>query len=300
MELTTAPRDNQRNAVYLWETKLAKQLGLSHWGETLTGGEIEDAVNIMLMHHNLGMVEIRYTDRMQEKAYAQIDAITFGAQARTPMTVCHETAHVISGTKCGWDKIAGHGPEFASVFVDLLERYMDVDSTAAKKLGAMTKPRKVHFAKKADTPQFSYDYATDKVKAIFAAANARHAQVEAEAKRRPTADAIDGMVTELIQVERDVATIEALQGRNELRTPFGESAQRLNNLWERRTNQAYKLKQSAEWRHLTDTERREMAATIASVRSDVNEFAAGMTDTLDAWLEKADTAKRTPKLPNLS
>jgi len=178
------PRDTQRRAVYVWEDAYAAALGLPLRAEVLTLGEVRAAVEIILDQHGIGMIEIK-DGRGARHARASRTKMVLPRRMRTPFVVLHEAAHTITHTKCGQNNIAGHGPEFASVYVDLLARYIDaVDAEDLKMRGLVQKPRRVRFALQSATPQLKHRRGTAKVKQIFADAHQRFANASQRRARK--------------------------------------------------------------------------------------------------------------------
>ena len=72
--------------------------------------------------------------------------------SRTEMVVLHETAHAILWAAL--PSAAGHGPEYARLYLDLLDYYAGVDPAVARWRGAHQRPRRVRFAPVSVVPTF--------------------------------------------------------------------------------------------------------------------------------------------------
>ncbi len=65
--------------------------------------------------------------------------------ARNKPVVLHETAHAILDFHTG-RQFASHGPEFATLLLDLFARYAKAEKGKARQMGIRQKPRRVRFA----------------------------------------------------------------------------------------------------------------------------------------------------------
>jgi len=116
-------RDSQRSAVYTWERALPA------WpGAPLSLFECQELV-ARVWHDHLE---------------APPPSVTDGRSRRTACAHAILWA-VLPGT-------AGHGPEYARLYLDMLERYADVDPDVARWRGSHQRPRRVHFAPEGTVP----------------------------------------------------------------------------------------------------------------------------------------------------
>lgn len=140
-------RDSQRSAVYAWERALPA------WpGAALTLVQCQEMVTRVWQDH-LEASPPRVTDGRSRRTACYVyedHEIRLPRWSRTAMVVLHETAHaimwaVLPGT-------AGHGPEYARLYLEVLERYADVDPEIALWRGTHQRPRRVHFAPQGTVP----------------------------------------------------------------------------------------------------------------------------------------------------
>ncbi len=147
-------RDNQRNAVYKWEGTISwgmAGLGIcpkkSKTGLPLEGCEaLVHRVWADLMPIGARVPYLK-DGRGRLSACGGRHYISLPRWFRYPIIVLHETAHAILDwheNKCSVC-FAWHGPEFASLFLELLELYASVDAKSARALGESQKPRRVRF-----------------------------------------------------------------------------------------------------------------------------------------------------------
>lgn len=141
-------RDTQRSAIYGWDTalsdsypRLARPISISRcrslvrriwldYRSTSTPPEVID----------LGTNPRSY-------AYGYRWKIVLPRWAQTTLHTLHETAHSLhNGYELGG---ATHGPEFALLYLDLLEHYGRVSSRNARRLAVQLEPKPVRFAARA-------------------------------------------------------------------------------------------------------------------------------------------------------
>jgi len=134
-------RDSQRSAVYTWERALPA------WpGPPLSLFECQELV-ARVWHDHLEAPAPRLTDGRSRRTACYVyedHEIRLPRWSRTVMVVLHEAAHAIL-----WSSIptaAGHGPEYARLYLDMLERYAGVDADVARWRGSRQRPRRVAFA----------------------------------------------------------------------------------------------------------------------------------------------------------
>ena len=142
-----AQRDSQRSAVYAWERALPA------WpGAALTLVECQEMVS-RVWHDHLEASSPRVTDGRSRRTACYVyedHEIRLPRWSRTAMVVLHEAAHAILWAVL--PETAGHGPEYARLYLDMLERYADVDPDIARWRGAHQRPRRVHFAPEGTVP----------------------------------------------------------------------------------------------------------------------------------------------------
>jgi hypothetical protein len=113
----TRPRDSQRSRVY------AAEGALHIWGQTIPDEDLQGYVDRLLdrrpIRSRWGNVKITVErGRGGGRAWPSLHRIRLGVNGRNPYVVAHEVAHVLTGT-CG--PFAGHGPEFAGVYLFIVE-----------------------------------------------------------------------------------------------------------------------------------------------------------------------------------
>ena len=135
-------RDSQRAAVYRWEKSLA---GVTVHAESMTLEQCRDLIGKVWRRYAYGPMPNVADGRGTRKAYGSKSRISLPRWSRNPTVVLHETAHALVQLHLG-KKVAGHGPEFARVFLGLLEEYMDVSGSKAHHKGVMQEPRRVRFS----------------------------------------------------------------------------------------------------------------------------------------------------------
>lgn len=144
-------RDNQRSRVYKAERCL--------WGDAKPLREVKDIEAFMKKQLSRKAILKRYPDatrtiqvadgRGTRKALAYGDyKISIPLWARNEAVVIHEIAHIIAHRTYGQYRIAGHGWEFCSVFLDLVRFIMKREAHDALKKSfkehrvKFTKPKK--------------------------------------------------------------------------------------------------------------------------------------------------------------
>ena len=137
-------RDSQRNAVYAWEGTVK-----ARWpGEAMPLDECRALVARVWGDYSPGVAPPQVTDgRGTRWARGSRRRVNLPRWARTPIVVLHETAHSLSPTG-PW-----HGPEFATLVIELWARYTKIPKAEARRVGIQQRPRRVHFARLADVPK---------------------------------------------------------------------------------------------------------------------------------------------------
>ncbi|NKB86703.1 MAG: hypothetical protein GKS06_00580 [Acidobacteria bacterium] len=134
-------RDSQRSAVYTWERKLPA------WpGPPLSLPECQQLVARVWNDH-LDAPAPHVTDGRSRRTACYVyddHQIRLPRWSRSLMVVLHETAH--AHLWAALPNAAGHGPEYARLYLDLLERYAGVDPETARWRGSRQRPRRVRFA----------------------------------------------------------------------------------------------------------------------------------------------------------
>lgn len=120
----TEPRDNQRKRLYTAEKALAP-----------LSARIEDIPSIQFFVDKvlarapiqrrygrwLGKWKVVVRDgRRCRRALGGIDGVQLPRWSRTQYIVLHEVAHTLAHRKFRYTEIAGHGPEYAGIYLDLI------------------------------------------------------------------------------------------------------------------------------------------------------------------------------------
>lgn len=130
-------RDSQRSAVYKWGHTLHRLYPQPDIG--LEGAR----ALVEIVCRDYGKLAPVVTDgRGRRRAcYAPLRCvIKLPRWARNPLTVLHEVAHHIVRDR------PAHGPQFATLYAQLLERYLDIPAKETMALGREQRPRRVHYA----------------------------------------------------------------------------------------------------------------------------------------------------------
>lgn len=138
------PRDSQKSAVYAWENTIPEKELHGDW----TLEQCRALVDRVWADYRPGQrsPEVR-PGFGHRNATGSRYTIQLPLWSRQPIVVLHETAHSLLPIN------STHGPDFATLLLDLMARYAGVDKGAARKLGIEHKPRRVHFAPAAKVPQ---------------------------------------------------------------------------------------------------------------------------------------------------
>lgn len=142
------PRDSQRSAVYRWEKALWATYGLKE--DMLSLEECQAMVGEVwgdfVTHPNLRCLPPVVNGRGTTWAWGGMWEVSLPRWARFCAVVVHEVGHGVIATRTfGKEQVAPHGPEFASLLVELLEKYCDVPSWNSISCGEKQRPRRVRF-----------------------------------------------------------------------------------------------------------------------------------------------------------
>lgn len=145
-------RDNQKSAVYKWE----REFFGSEWEATKTNFLTLDECQILINrvwkdYGRLSSPPFVKDGRGTRVARGSLVYINLPRWARTKPIVLHEIAHAL----LSWHRVAGHGPEFATLVVQLWVRYLGASSKELRQTGINQKPRRVHFAPVAEVDKLS-------------------------------------------------------------------------------------------------------------------------------------------------
>ena len=159
--------DTQREALYKWET--SAEVGLAARPTLLTLEECQAAVDVLFRDYVDAKPPTVTDGRGSRRASYQ----RFGHRIRLPRwarnlrTVVHEVAHaVIARAKVEhtnvpgaahpgspWQYVAAHGPEYATLLLNMYAFYHRQDKRPMRKAGVHQRPRRVHFAREDQAPQ---------------------------------------------------------------------------------------------------------------------------------------------------
>lgn len=119
-------RDQQRSKVYNWERELEQLLG----NKELTKQETYDLYKEVFSLFGLDCPNIEITNQKKTRCTSYGDGSIRVAESWgcTVTTTLHEASHSILKL-LGWRGIQGHGAEFVSLYMELLELYLDYDRT---------------------------------------------------------------------------------------------------------------------------------------------------------------------------
>lgn len=123
--LYARPRDSQRSKIYAFDKELKTLLP-----QTLTLQEIEQLVRRIWRDYEIRCSTPTIGDgrgARRGKALYHKHMIVLPRFARTNWYALHEIAHILTP----WSA-AHHGPEFASIYAQLLERYAGVQQVRSK------------------------------------------------------------------------------------------------------------------------------------------------------------------------
>lgn len=124
------PRDSQRARVYKWEKALMRRY--NKIDEPIARADITKLVHRMSMACGVRTPNLSYRNGTGS-ANANASRIRFNTLTPPPWMVAHEFAHVALRQKYGPSKYAGHGPEYVSIYIYLLERYVGIPANEARK-----------------------------------------------------------------------------------------------------------------------------------------------------------------------
>lgn len=165
--MNTTARDNQRQRVYDSEIEVP-----SYWGQTIPNDGLQAYVDALLDKRAIRsrwgrqrMVVALTHDGGRADGYR---TVRLGVAARNPRVICHEIAHNLNPAGC-----APHGPEFAGIFLMLLETAGERDAAAT--LRAAFKAHRVRVSRKG----------IPAVRAVVAPSTAEQSREAAAARRKP-------------------------------------------------------------------------------------------------------------------
>lgn len=118
-------RDNQRQRIYDAEGAACHAVGEAKWGQTIKNADLQDYVNGVLERRAIrSRWGRRYITVKLTRGGAHADyygtEIALGLKSRNPWIILHEIAHCLTPA----DKYAFHGPEYAGVFLFLVENVL--------------------------------------------------------------------------------------------------------------------------------------------------------------------------------
>jgi putative metallohydrolase (TIGR04338 family) len=149
------PRDTQRSKLYKAERTLENFSGVACNERLETVAEIVSFVNrlvwrapIQARYGNLvGVRQVAIKDgRGRRAAGGSMGFITMPTWSRSKLVVCHELAHTIALRKYGQRGVAWHGPEYAAIYLDLVQ--FGISKETADKLRAAFKKGRVKVGRK--------------------------------------------------------------------------------------------------------------------------------------------------------
>ncbi len=127
-----APRDEQRKRLYAAERQVKAFLR----DPLPTIAQMQAFVDAILrnrwfqIHFAASMsAPIRVIGGRQRPATAMnfLSTISMPTWSRTKFVVIHEVSHILAARCCGQDLIAGHGREFATFFLELVEHFLGTE-----------------------------------------------------------------------------------------------------------------------------------------------------------------------------
>jgi hypothetical protein len=135
--------DSQKSAVYLWEKKVGSRFGISKFEPTLTLDECQELVNKIWKDQGRNdCAPLIKCGEQYNVAFSRNEKyrkeIHLPLWARNPLVVIHEVTHSL------YPRL-GHSPLFAGIFLQLLGKYTNIDTTEAYYMGINQRPRQVWF-----------------------------------------------------------------------------------------------------------------------------------------------------------
>lgn len=114
-------RDSQRQKLYNWEIRCAPE------GDHLSLDECVTLIEKVMRHYHVPMPEVKDGRRMR-RANGNAYSISLPSWARSERIVVHEAAHSVIDNYIGYDKVAGHCPEYVWLYTDALTWHFGVQA----------------------------------------------------------------------------------------------------------------------------------------------------------------------------
>lgn len=119
------PRDSQRAKVYAWEGTWVPGVDTSADAQGyLTLEECRKLAEKVAFDYGSWPIPVA-DGRGRRRAGGFPTGISMPRWSRQTPIVLHEVAHTLTFRHFRWGKVAGHGPEFVRLYIELLVRYMD-------------------------------------------------------------------------------------------------------------------------------------------------------------------------------
>lgn len=116
-------RDSQRKKVYAWE---AVNLDLNNQ-PTLTANQMTDFVKMVANDNDLVLRKLSYRSGGRASFARGSGELQFLPSHMNKVIACHEIAHLVTYKVHGDYKVAGHGPEWVRIYVEMLVKYCGID-----------------------------------------------------------------------------------------------------------------------------------------------------------------------------
>lgn len=147
-------RDGQRQALYRWEYSLRRLPSGGRVGaafkERLTHAECERFVwrvwDGLYPSDRFGPPEVNITPRRTVASGADAEEISLAPRMRNRVVLLHEIGHSYLARILPNGSHAGHGPEFAALYLHLLGKHLRVSKREARVLAEEQRPRRVRLA----------------------------------------------------------------------------------------------------------------------------------------------------------
>lgn len=142
----SAARDSQRSAVYAWERQVARKYPALK--RELTLEQCREMVHRVWEDYfgSASKPPEILDGRGRRRACGGRWSISLPRWSRSPYVVLHETAHAFGAHH-------QHGPNFARLYLELMNRYEGIPLGETRTLGVHQKPRRVRFAQAAACPK---------------------------------------------------------------------------------------------------------------------------------------------------
>lgn len=126
---TCRPRDSQRAKVYEWEKDLVKRFNKSD--EKFDSlDDVRFFYGQLAYAYNIDCPGVEFRRSKSGGAKANRTRVKFHGELSSRLVI-HEFAHVLTNARFGFT-VQGHGPEYVSVYIHLLERYMGIPANVAR------------------------------------------------------------------------------------------------------------------------------------------------------------------------